>query len=78
MINDLKDLKALFKLCRAQGVTEIKLSGVEISFGSLPDVPQGTIQESPELEDVPSDENILFWSTPQGQEILDKKTGVSS
>ena len=44
MINDLKDLKALFKLCRAQGITQFKMNGVEVSFGDMP-VPQGTTQE---------------------------------
>lgn len=36
MIQDLKDLQKLLKLCRAQGITEIKLQGVEIKFGDLP------------------------------------------
>lgn len=36
MIKDIKDLRAVFKLCRAQGVTEIKLNGVEIKFGEMP------------------------------------------
>jgi hypothetical protein len=36
MINDLKDLKALLKLCRNQGVTEIKLGSVELKLGDLP------------------------------------------
>lgn len=36
MINDLKDLKALFKLCRAQGIIDFKMNGLEIKFGDLP------------------------------------------
>lgn len=36
MINDFKDLKALFKLCRAQGITDFKMGGIEITFGELP------------------------------------------
>lgn len=36
MINDIKDLKALLKLCRSQGVDEIDLNGVKIKFGNLP------------------------------------------
>lgn len=36
MINDLKDLKALFKLCRAQGITIFKMNGIEVNFGDLP------------------------------------------
>lgn len=36
MITDLKDLQKLLKLCRSQGITEIKLQGVEIKFGDMP------------------------------------------
>ena len=36
MINDIKDLDKLFKLCRKQGITEFKMNGVEIKFGDLP------------------------------------------
>jgi len=36
MITELKDLRQLFKLCRQQGVTEIKVAGVEIKFGDMP------------------------------------------
>lgn len=39
MINDLKDLQKLFKLCRAQGITDLKIGGIEVKFG---DVPQTT------------------------------------
>lgn len=36
MIENLKDLKALLKLCRDQGVTEINLGTVSIKLGDLP------------------------------------------
>lgn len=36
MINDLKDLQKLFKICRAQGITEFKMNGIDIKFGDLP------------------------------------------
>ena len=36
MIDDLKDLEKLLKLCRKQGVTEIKLGAVELKLGDLP------------------------------------------
>jgi hypothetical protein len=49
MITDLKDLKALFKLCRAQGITAFKMNGIEVTLGALP-VPQGTSQEIEEPE----------------------------
>ena len=36
MIKDLKGLKDLLKLCRAQGVTEINLGTVSFKLGELP------------------------------------------
>jgi len=36
MIASLKDLEKLLKLCRKQGVTEIKLGEVELKLGDLP------------------------------------------
>lgn len=45
MINDLKDLQKLFKLCRVQGITDFKMNGLEIKFGELP-VSPGASQEA--------------------------------
>jgi hypothetical protein len=61
MINDLRDLKALFKLCRQQGVNSIKLNGVEINFGEMP-VLHGTIQEQQSSED----QTNPYANFPQG------------
>lgn len=36
MIDNLKDLEKLLKLCRKQGVTDIKLGSVELKLGDLP------------------------------------------
>ena len=36
MIENLKDLEKLLKLCRKQGVTEIKLGSVELKLGDIP------------------------------------------
>lgn len=36
MITSLKDLERLLKLCRKQGVTEIKLGIVELKLGDMP------------------------------------------
>lgn len=36
MIENLKDLKALLKLCRQQGVTKITLASVSLEFGDAP------------------------------------------
>lgn len=62
MINDLKDLQKLFKLCRAQGVNSIKLGGVEISFGDLP-MTQAQMQEQMSSQD-PTNPYANF---PQGE-----------
>lgn len=36
MIQNLKELEKLLKLCRKQGVTEIKLGSVELKLGDMP------------------------------------------
>lgn len=36
MIENLKDLKALLKLCRQNGVTEINLGSVALKLGDMP------------------------------------------
>lgn len=85
MIQDLKDLKALFKLCRLQGVTEIKLNGVEIKFGELPgEMSSAHLQEevvSNAFANFPKDEltpeQLMFYSSggrpeddPQNKEVI--------
>lgn len=76
MINDIKDLKALFKLCRAQGVTDFKMQGIEIKFGDMPQ-PQGSIIQGEE-SDALTDEDLMFYSTPAGQAEIEKKIGLKS
>lgn len=63
MIKDLKELQALLKLCRKQGITEIKLGDVSVKFGDLPK----KSSESEESEDeIPTDEltpeQLMFFS----------------
>ena len=61
MINDLKDLKALFKLCRAQGITDFKMNGIDIKFG---DLPQGMAQST----EIPLDDPLnRYAGFPQGE-----------
>lgn len=60
MITDLKDLKALFKLCRAQGVTDFKMNGIEVKLGELP-VPHGTTVDS-----IDETEASTYAGFPQG------------
>lgn len=62
MINDLKDLKALFKLCRAQGITAFKMNGIEINFGDLPQ--EQSSNYSQEVDQNPASPYANF---PQGE-----------
>lgn len=69
MIKDLKELQALLKLCRKQGVTEITLGGTCIKFGALP---SRKADESEEEEgEIPTDgltpEQLMFFSAEAGQ-----------
>jgi hypothetical protein len=62
MISDLKDLKSLFKLCRAQGITDFKMGELEIKFGDLPQGSHNLSQDSSS----PTSENP--WANfPQGE-----------
>lgn len=62
MIQDLTDLKKLLKLCRSQGVTEIKLGGVEIKMGDLP-LTHSQIQDQLSAEDATNP----YANFPQGE-----------
>jgi hypothetical protein len=63
MIKDLKELQALLKLCRKQGVTEINLSGTVIKFG---DMPRKSDESDESSEDVPTEgltpEQLMYFS----------------
>ncbi len=63
MINDLKELQALLKLCRKQGVTEIDLNGFLIKFGEMPRKVSGAEETD---DDIPTDEltpeQLMFFS----------------
>jgi hypothetical protein len=64
MINDLKDLKALFKLCRAQGITEFKMGTIDIKFGELPRAPGSSVSEQDLSSEDPANPYANF---PQGE-----------
>lgn len=56
MIENLKDLKALLKLCRSHGVTEINLGTVALKLGEMPEQTTQSIDSTAEQsEDVYSD-----------------------
>ena len=64
MIKDLKELQALLKLCRKQGVTEIKVGDVSVHFGELPTKAAGDKEDAD--ESTPTDEltpeQLMFFS----------------
>lgn len=61
MINDLKDLQKLFKLCRVQGITDFKMNGLEIKFGDLP------TQSSNQYQEPTQDIITPYGNFPQGE-----------
>lgn len=62
MITDLKDLQKLFKICRAQGITDFKMGEIEIKFGDLPTT-QRAMSDQVSDEDVPQP----YANFPQGE-----------
>lgn len=56
MIKDLKELEKLLKLCRKQGVTELKVEGCEFKLGEMPQVKDS----NPEVENNPDDPYANF------------------
>lgn len=63
MISNIKDLEAFLKLCRKQGVTEIKFEGVSVIFGELPSKPRRGEDEDKEIQtDEPTPEQLAFYS----------------
>jgi len=62
VINDLKDLQKLLKLCRSQGVTEIDLGTVKLKLGDMPQTEQSVRYNV--QDDVPSDNP--YANFPQG------------
>lgn len=51
MIENQKDLKALLKLCRSQGVTEITLDKTHIKFGEMARSVSGDIGQDEEISE---------------------------
>lgn len=61
MIKDLKELEKLLKICRKQGVSDIKWGDVELKLGDLPR--DGTESAEESFPVTPTDEELLFWSS---------------
>lgn len=61
MIESLKDLEKLLKLCRKQGVTELKLGTTEFKLGDLPQ------EYASQAEAIETDPLNPFANFPQGE-----------
>ncbi len=66
-IETIKDLEALLKLLRKQGVEKISIDGITMELGSLPSKsPQGSESTSTvPVEGQLTDEQLLFWSSAE-------------
>jgi len=63
-IESLKDLEAMLKVCRKQGVLAIKVDGIELSLGDVPEnKPKGDTSDKIETPDALSGEELMFWSS---------------
>lgn len=59
---NLKDLKAILKLCRSQGVNKITLAEMIIEFGEMPRS-DGETAEELISKATPTDEELAYWSS---------------
>jgi hypothetical protein len=65
---DLKELKAIIKLCRSEGVTAIKMGDLELAIKPKEKLRRyrSPVEEQASLLDrAMTDEEIMFWSTQQ-------------
>lgn len=64
MIKDLNEFTTFLKICRKQGVKEVKLADVTVSFGDLPKRPKDTDADDAEIpvEEL-TPEQLMFYSS---------------
>ncbi len=63
MLNDIKELQALLKLCRKHGVTDFQAGDLHLKFGDLP--PKGAVDTDDSEVATPGDltpEQLMFFS----------------
>lgn len=66
-IESIKDLAAVVDLCRKKGVAKIAISGIEINMTeNLPAKNTKEPDDKAKTEDALTEEQILFWSSPEG------------
>lgn len=82
---NLKQIKALIALCRKQGITSIKVGGIELNLADLP-APRTYTKGKKQTQDVspanepisdgPTQEELLMWSTGVSNPIFqDEQAG---
>lgn len=72
MVESIKDLERLLKLCRKQGVTEITVVGANLKLGELP---AKHSNESIEDQDEP---NVSMFDEPlTAEELISFSNGVN-
>lgn len=62
MIKTLDELTAFLKICRKQGVTEIKFEGLSVNFGELPKKSRSESDETEIQTDELTPEQLMFFS----------------
>jgi hypothetical protein len=67
LIETVKELEKLIKMCRKQGVVKIAFDNVNIELGDLPSDPINTVDAGNDYSDFPagtlSDEQLMFYSS---------------
>jgi hypothetical protein len=55
-----KELKALLKVCRDYGVSDVSFGSISVKFGDMP----GSVQDQTvEQSSGPTDEQLAYWSS---------------
>lgn len=62
MINDTKELEKFLKICRKQGVIEIRFGGVSVAFGDLPKKSSEPEESEETQTDELTPEQLAFFS----------------
>lgn len=75
---NLKELKAILKLCRSQGVEKITLGAMAIEFGEMPYEIKGGERVSVQEDDapaLPTEEELAYYSVPDyvNEDPLEKR-----
>jgi len=63
MIKDLKEFQAFLKICRKQGVSDIRFQGITVSFGDMPKKGEGIdLDDTDPASDGLTDEQLMYFS----------------